>query len=304
MTTTLAPEPQATAACCGPDCCADDAVATLEAPAEVSIETPIETAESIKTTVREKYAEIAVSGDSCCGTGSGCGCGDIDMIGDAYADTEGYVADADLKLGCGVPTEYANIHEGQTVLDLGSGAGLDAFVVRQIVGETGRVFGVDMTPEMIGRARENTKKLGFDNVFFVEGDIENLPLPDNSVDVVISNCVLNLVPDKEQAFAEVFRVLRPGGHFCISDVVSRGEIPASVRQSVELYVGCVGGALDYDVYLGTVRSAGFAQIETAQARVIDIPDAAVEAVLSPTDRLAFADSDATLMSVTVIGHKP
>lgn len=294
MTNTLVSEPKDTA-CCDSTCCAEE-------PAVVTTQTSAPA--DIKAAVRDTYAEIATTGETCCGTGGSCGYGAVDMIGDAYAEMEGYVADADLRLGCGVPTEYADLHPGQTVLDLGAGAGLDAFVARRIVGEAGRVFGVDMTPEMVARARANADKLGYDNVYFIEGDIENLPLPDNSVDVVISNCVLNLVPDKARAFAEIYRVLRPGGHFCVSDVVSRGTLPDAVKQSVELYVGCVAGAMDIDAYLHEWKAAGLEHVEIAQARIIDVPDAALEAVASAQARSAVQKGDAALMSVTVTGFKP
>lgn len=181
-------------------------------------------AHTLRTAVREKYAAVA-RGEvlSCCGPSGETD--EVNMIGDAYDGVEGYVPDADLGLGCGLPVEHAGLAEGQTVLDLGAGAGLDAFVARRIVGEGGLVLGVDFTPEMVEKARANAAKLGYANVRFEHGDIEALPLAEASVDVVISNCVLNLVPDKARAFAEMARVLRPGGHFCVSDVVTRGDLP-------------------------------------------------------------------------------
>ncbi len=229
-----------------------------------------DTHQTLRTAVREKYASVA-RGDvlSCCGdTGS---CDDINMIGDAYDGVDGYVADADLNLGCGLPVEHANLSVGQTVLDLGAGAGLDAFVARRIVGDSGRVLGVDFTPEMVEKARDNARILGYDNVHFEHGDIEALPFDDDSVDVVISNCVLNLVPDKAQAFAEMARVLRPGGHFCISDVVSEGHLPERIRASAELYAGCVAGALEKGNYLALLVHAGFVGVEVVQHRPIDLP---------------------------------
>jgi len=246
------------------------------------------TPDALRATVREKYASVA-RGDalSCCGPDSGsdpgsasgssscCGPDDsgqvIDMIGDAYAGVDGYVADADLKLGCGLPVEHAGLASGQTVLDLGAGAGLDAFVARRIVGEEGRVLGVDFTPEMVERARANAASLGYDNVHFEHGDIEALPFADASVDVVISNCVLNLVPDKERAFREMHRVLRPGGHFCVSDIVSVGELPAAVRASAELHAGCVAGAVEREAYLGLLRAAGFADVEVVVDTAVSLP---------------------------------
>lgn len=229
------------------------------------------TPDALRATVRETYAAVA-RGDtlSCCGD-SGC-CDEIDMIGDAYAGVDGYVADADLKLGCGLPVEHAGLASGQTVLDLGAGAGLDAFVARRIVGEEGRVLGVDFTPEMVEKARANAASLGYGNVQFEHGDIEALPFADASVDVVISNCVLNLVPDKARAFREMRRVLRPGGHFCVSDVVHVGDLPAAARESAELHAGCVAGAIKRDDYVTLLRTAGFAAVEVVAERPIDLPD--------------------------------
>lgn len=250
------------------------------------------TPDSLRTTVRDRYAAVA-RGDalSCCGDADGAE--EINMIGDAYDDVEGYVAEADLKLGCGLPVEHAGLEPGQTVLDLGAGAGLDAFVARRVVGETGQVLGVDFTPEMVEKARENARKLGYANVRFELGDIESLPFADASVDVVISNCVLNLVPDKARAFTEMARVLRPGGHFSVSDVVSRGTLPASVRQSAELYAGCVAGALDQADYLRLLSEAGFENVEIVAERPIDLPEGLLpEGAVAP------------LHSVTVRGVRP
>ena len=250
------------------------------------------TPDTLRATVRDTYAAVA-RGEalSCCSPTDGAT--EINMIGDAYDGVEGYVADADLKLGCGLPVEHAGLAPGQTVLDLGAGAGLDAFVARRIVGEAGRVLGVDFTPEMVEKARANAAKLGYGNVAFEHGDIESLPFADASVDVVISNCVLNLVPDKARAFAEMARVLRPGGHFCVSDVVTRGDLPDAVRDSAELYAGCVAGALDESDYLGLLREAGFEAVEVVQARPIALPGS-----LLPDA------ADVPLWSVTVRGTRP
>lgn len=257
---------------------------------------------TIKDAVRSKYDEIARKGEK---AGCACGCGPdaITMIGDEYDGVTGYVADADLGLGCGMPTELAGIEPGQTVLDLGSGAGLDAFVARTIVGDTGRVIGVDMTESMITRARENAAKMGYGNVVFKLGDIEDLPVASDSVDVVISNCVLNLVPDKAAAFAEMYRVLKPGAHFCVSDIVVRGDLPQSVRASVELYAGCVAGALKQDEYLALIRDAGFSAVEVAKEKVIDVPDAVVERDASTADLSVFRRNGGAIVSVTVKGVK-
>lgn len=256
--------------------------------------------DTTKTLVREKYGEIVDSGESC--SGDACGCGsDLSMIGDAYDDIEGYIADADLGLGCGLPTEHAALQEGETVLDLGSGAGLDAFVARRFVGESGRVIGLDMTPEMLEKARTNAASLGYDNVEFIEGDIEAIPLPDNHVDVILSNCVLNLAPDKKAAFAEMLRVLRPGGRFIVSDIVTRGTLPESVRRSAELYVGCVAGAIEESDYLGLLEATGFEGVRVATDKVIPIPDEALPEEASKEDRVTLQSGETAVVSVTVVG---
>mgnify|MGYP006429708827 CR=1 FL=1 len=261
----------------------------------------------LRETVRAKYAALArEDADDCCGPPSCCDApadrAITNMIGDAYDDVDGYVGDADLQLGCGVPTEHAGLAAGQTVVDLGSGAGLDAFVARRIVGETGHVIGVDFAPEMVTKARANAEQLGADNVAFVEGDIEDIPLDADTADVVLSNCVLNLVPDKARAFAEMYRILRPGGHFCVSDVVSRGVLPDAIRRSAELYVGCVAGALEEDAYLGLLGTAGFSDVNVPARRRIQIPDDALPTDLSAAERAAFDDGG--LWSLTVRGTKP
>ena len=199
--------------------------------------------DSLKEIVRDKYAEIAIASNR-----KQCGCRgdrkpDYSVLSLDYTVKEGYVEEADLKLGCGIPTDHAGIREGDRVLDLGSGAGNDVFVARRIVGESGSVTGMDFTDEMLEKARGNNEKMAYSNVEFVKGDIEDIPLPENSYDVVISNCVLNLVPDKQKAFAEIMRVLKPGGHFCVSDIVLKGELPDDMREAASLYAGCVSGAL-------------------------------------------------------------
>ena len=259
---------------------------------------------TLRDAVRTKYAAIARDDDA--GSGSCCDSSAndavTDMIGDAYDTVDGYVADADLHLGCGVPTEHAGLAPGQTVVDLGSGAGLDAFVARRIVGDTGRVIGIDFAPEMIAKARANAENLGVENVQFVEGDIEDIPLDANTADVVLSNCVLNLVPDKTQAFAEIHRILQPGGHFCVSDIVAHGALPDAIRRSAELHAGCVAGALDEDEYLGLIDTAGFVDVEVPARRRIEIPDEALPADLSVSERAVFDEGG--LWSVTVRAAKP
>jgi len=258
--------------------------------------------------VRDKYAEIANKSASG-GSASCCGPSDksedtYNMIGDAYDGVSGYVAGADLGLGCGVPVEHAGLRSGQTVLDLGSGAGLDVFVTRKEVGESGHVIGVDMTAEMIAKARENAEKSGFDNVEFRLGEIEHLPIRSNSIDVVISNCVLNLVPDKQRAFAEIFRVLKPGGHFCISDIVSSRKLPEWLKGVAEAYAGCVSGAIPKEDYLQLIRETGFSHVDVASERRIQVPAELVTRSLTPEQREEAVKTDLHVMSVTVTAAKP
>ncbi|MFO0361333.1 MAG: arsenite methyltransferase, partial [Flavobacteriales bacterium] len=205
----------------------------------------METEEQLKEIVRKKYAEIAIQDkainqSSCCGAG-GCSTEVYNIMTDDYTAVEGYQADADLGLGCGLPTQFARIKKGDVVVDLGSGAGNDCFVARNETGPEGKVIGIDFTPEMIEKARENSDKLGFHNVEFRQGDIEKMPITANKADVIVSNCVLNLVPNKRAVFQEIFRVLKPGGHFSISDVVLVGELPEALQKDAEMYAGCVSG---------------------------------------------------------------
>jgi len=259
------------------------------------------TPEDLKRVVREKYGALAV-GDGAAGCCPGEG---VSNIGEDYSALAGYFPAADLGLGCGIPVEFARIDEGETVIDLGSGAGNDAFVARTLVGERGRVIGVDMTEAMVEKARENARRLGFENVEFVVGEIEDLPIDSGAADLVISNCVLNLVPDKARAFAEVFRVLRWGGRFSISDVVTTGAWDGAGKRAAEEYVGCVAGASDKDDYLATVRAAGFVNVAVVKERRIEVPK---DVSSQPTDGAASAraeaiNSDAAILSVTVYGEK-
>lgn len=216
---------------------------------------------SIKSQVQKHYAAVAKRADPCCAPSS-C-CGDQPVVnplvdyGDLSLDL---VEGADLGLGCGLPTRHADIQPGETVLDLGSGAGVDVFLASKAVGPQGRAIGVDMTPEMIGRAWENAVRGGYTNVDFRLGEIEDLPVEDSSVDLVISNCVINLVPDKARVYAEIYRALKPGGRFSISDMVTYGDMPAEIRQDMNLWAGCVAGAMDRDAYLRTIREVGFADL--------------------------------------------
>lgn len=221
--------------------------------------------ETIKREVRERYAGFARQGSSCCPGGScSCSSSDTDDVLVDYSSLLGdVVPGSDLGLGCGLPTRFAEIRPGETVLDLGSGAGIDVFLAAKAVGPTGRAIGVDMTPAMVERARANARQAGFTNVEFRLGEIEAMPVADGSIDLVLSNCVINLVPDKVQAFAEMWRVLKPGGRFCISDVVSRGEVPAEMRGDPRLWASCLAGAVDGDEYLALLGRAGFQEVRVA-----------------------------------------
>lgn len=225
-------------------------------------------------------------------------------MNDDYSRLPGYVPEADYGLGCGLPTEVAYLSPGDTVLDLGSGAGNDAFVARAIVGEPGRVIGVDMTAAMVAQARANAARLGFANVEFRLGEIEHLPVAQETVDVVVSNCVLNLVPDKARAFAEVWRVLKPGGHFSISDIVVEGDLPAAVRQSMEAYAGCVAGAMDKADYLRLIEAAGFLAVRVAREKPVAVPDDLLVEALGQAGAEHARASGARLLSLTVYGEKP
>ena len=264
--------------------------------------------ENVKEIVKEKYGEIAKKAKTEEACGCSCGCGpstdsDYTVFNDSYENLEGYVADADLALGCGLPTEHAGIKEGDTVVDLGSGAGNDVFITRSLVGKSGQLIGIDMTKEMISKADENKAKLGFSNIEFRLGDIESMPIPDNHADVVISNCVLNLVPDKKKAFAEIFRILKPGGHFCISDVVIQGQLPASLQKSAEMYAGCVAGALQRDDYLNIIAQAEFKNIEIKTSKTIELPDEILKEYLSEKEINAYRESGIGIFSITVVGEK-
>ena len=264
-------------------------------------------AQETKDMVRAKYAEIAqqdkdTNASSCCGAG-GCSTEVYNIMTDDYTQVEGYNPDADLGLGCGLPTQYAGIKKGDTVLDLGSGAGNDCFVARHETGDDGRVIGVDFTPEMIAKARDNARKLDYQNVEFRQGDIEALPLSACMVDVVVSNCVLNLVPDKRKAFSEVLRVLRPGGHFSISDVVLVGELPPAIQGAAEMYAGCVSGALQESDYLGIIRELGFLDITIQKRKPIVVPDDILTNYLDAEQLAVFKASGTGIFSITVFARK-
>ncbi len=265
--------------------------------------------EDLKLLVKEKYSEIALQSkeqneSSCCGATGCCSTVDYSIFSDSYSHLEGYVADADLGLGCGLPTEFALIKEGDTVIDLGSGAGNDCFVARSLTGESGEVIGIDMTEAMIAKARENARKLGFTNVSFRLGDIEKMPVTANKADVIISNCVLNLVPDKQKAFSEIYRVLKHGGHLSVSDVVVKGQLPVKIRQAAELYAGCVSGAIEMDEYLSIMSSACLTNIKVQKTKQVNVPDEILSEYLSPQDLEAFKNSGTGIFSITVYAEKP
>ncbi|MDL5047103.1 arsenite methyltransferase [Oscillatoria amoena NRMC-F 0135] len=269
-----------------------------------------QTAEQLKEIVKEKYGQIAdqsyeQNATSCCGAGCGCSTTtDYVVMADDYSKLKGYVAEADLGLGCGLPTEFALIKEGDTVIDLGSGAGNDAFVARSIAGEKGKVIGVDMTEKMITKARSHADKLGYNNVEFRLGDIEELPVAANVADVIVSNCVLNLVPDKAKAFTETFRVLKPGGHFSVSDIVLRGELPEGLRKSSEMYAGCVAGAISKKDYLEIIEQAGFVHAKVQKEKMITVPDEIAAAHLSKDEFIKFKSGESGIYSITVYAEKP
>lgn len=266
-------------------------------------------ADDLKLLVREKYGQIAsqskrTNQSSCCGS-TGC-CDDMDytIFSDDYSRLEGYNPEADLGLGCGLPTAWAGIEKGHRVLDLGSGAGNDCFVARTLTGPEGQVTGLDFTDEMLEKARVNLAKTGFANIEFVKGDIEEMPLPDETFDVVISNCVLNLVPDKQKAFAGIYRVLKPGGHFCISDVVLEGSLPAELQQAAELYAGCVSGAIQKQAYLEVIAREGFQTIEIKKEKAIEIPASILQNYLDAEGLASWQQGGTGIFSITVNGVKP
>jgi len=264
----------------------------------------------IKDLVKEKYAAIAEQAKdqnetSCCGATSAC-CGDevYNIMSDDYTKLEGYNPDADLGLGCGLPTEFAKIKKDDTVIDLGSGAGNDAFIARKIVGENGKVLGIDFTEAMINKARANAEKLNFNNVEFRLGDIDDMPVTSNYADVIVSNCVLNLVPNKHKVISEIFRVLKPGAHFSISDIVLEGNLPAKWKEVAELYAGCVSGAIQKEVYLEMIKDAGFKNIILQKEKEIKIPDDILKNYLSEEEIAAYKEGGTKITSITVYADKP
>lgn len=264
--------------------------------------------QELKEIVKAKYSEIALQSketnmSSCCGAG-GCSTEVYNIMGDDYNEIEGFVPDADLGLGCGLPTEFAQIKSGNTVIDLGSGAGNDCFIARKITGENGKVIGIDFTEAMIEKARTNAEKLGFNNVEFRFGDIEKIPVTANVADVVVSNCVLNLVPNKNNVFKEIYRVLKPGGHFSISDIVLTGELPAKLRSVAEMYAGCVSGAVQKEEYLNLINENGFKNVVVQKQKPIIIPDDILSNFLDTNELNTLKQSNVAIHSITVFAQKP
>jgi arsenite methyltransferase len=267
----------------------------------------MKTEAELKEIVRQKYSEIALQDketnmSSCCGAG-GCSTEVYNIMSEDYSTLEGYNADADLGLGCGLPTQFARIKEGDVVVDLGSGAGNDCFIARHETGASGKVIGIDFTNAMIEKARKNAEVRGFNNVEFRQGDIENMPITSNVADVVVSNCVLNLVPNKHGVFQEIFRVLKPGGHFSISDVVLVGALPNALKETAEMYAGCVSGAIQKQVYLELINANGFENITIQKEKPIYIPDDILIKHLSAEEIASFRAGGIGIFSITVFAQK-
>ena len=268
----------------------------------------MENEQTLKNLVKERYARIAQQGKaenaaSCCGATAPSN-KVYNIMMDDYSDTQGYVEAADLGLGCGLPTQFAKIKPGDTVIDLGSGAGNDCFVARHETGPEGKVIGIDFTPAMIKKARLNAEKLGYNNVEFREGDIDDMPVNEQVADVIVSNCVLNLVPDKQQVIREIFRVLKPGGHFSISDIVLVGHLPEALKKDAEMYAGCVAGAIQKSEYLQYIEEAGFQQITLQKEKPITIPMDILQNYLSPKVAKVFNQGGTGIFSITVYAQKP
>jgi len=261
-----------------------------------------------KQVVQEKYSQIAqqntaINRSSCCGATVSSN-KVYNIMSDDYGTLQGYQEDADLGLGCGLPTQFAKLKSGDTVIDLGSGAGNDCFVARHEVGSTGKVLGIDFSESMISRARQNVEKLGYNNVEFRYGDIENMPVTSAIADVVVSNCVLNLVPNKPAVIREIFRVLKPGAHFSISDIVLVGDLPQRLREDAEMYAGCVAGAIQKSDYLQLIQDSGFTNIAVQQEKTVTLPDDILQRYLDADGIQAFKAGGTGIFSITVFGRKP
>ena len=267
----------------------------------------MKTEQELKDIVKTRYAKIAEQGkienaSSCCGATTSTN-KVYNVMMDDYTDTDGYVDDANLGLGCGLPTHFAKIKKGDTVIDLGSGAGNDCFVARYETGTEGKVIGIDFTPIMIKKARINAEKLGYNNVEFREGDIDDMPVCDNIADVIVSNCVLNLVPNKEKVIKEIYRVLKPGGHFSISDIVLVGDLPNALKEDAEMYAGCVAGAIQKTEYLKHITEAGFSNVNIQKEKPITIPDDILGKYMNADMIRDFNTSSVGIFSITVYAEK-
>ncbi|MCK5814849.1 MAG: arsenite methyltransferase [Flavobacteriaceae bacterium] len=263
--------------------------------------------QELKNIVKERYARIAEQGEtentsSCCGATTPSN-KVYNIMMDDYSETNGYVEDADLGLGCGLPTQFAKIKKGDTVIDLGSGAGNDCFVARHETGVEGKVIGIDFTPIMIEKARINAENLGYNNVEFREGDIDDMPVSSDIADVIVSNCVLNLVPDKKKVVREIYRVLKPGGHFSVSDIVLVGKLPIKLREDAEMYAGCVAGAIQKSEYLQLIEDKGFQNIKVQKEKPITIPDDILSKYLSKEEVTTFNKGATGIFSITVYAEK-
>lgn len=267
----------------------------------------METNDQIKEMVKQKYSEIALqdqntNASSCCGSG-GCSTEVYNIMSDEYSHLDGYSSDADLKLGCGLPTEFAKIKNGDVVVDLGSGAGNDCFVARHETGESGKVIGIDFTEAMIDKARTNAEKLGLNNVEFRLGDIEKIPITANVADVVVSNCVMNLVPDKPKAFGEVYRIMKTGGHFSISDIVLTSDLSEKIKNAAEMYAGCVASAIQREDYLQIIKNAGFKNLILQKEKPIIVPNDILKNYLNDDEIADYNAKPNSIFSITVYAEK-
>jgi len=268
----------------------------------------MKTEQKLKDLVKERYTKIAAQGktenaSSCCGATTPTN-KVYNIMMDDYSETKGYIEDADLGLGCGLPTQFAKIKKGDTVIDLGSGAGNDCFVARHETGVEGKVIGLDFTPIMIEKARINAEKLGYNNVEFREGDIDAMPVNNAIADVIVSNCVLNLVPNKQKVIKEIYRVLKPGGHFSISDIVLVGNLPDKLKEDAEMYAGCIAGAIQKLEYLGLIEDTGFQNIKVQKEKPIIIPDDILGKYLTQDEVNNLNKGTTGIFSITVYGEKP
>lgn len=259
-----------------------------------------------KEQIRERYNKLALSPK----ISKGCGCKPMDpsekqftITSEGYESTKGYVDEADLGIGCGLPVQYAGIKKGDTVIDLGSGAGNDCFIAREEAGTEGRIIGIDFAQNMISRAKANARRRGFTNVNFVEGDIEQVPLQDETADVIISNCVLNLIPNKRKVFNEIYRLLRPNGHFCVSDIVVNGIFPKTFIDEASLYAGCIATAIQEDEYLGYIKEANFKGVRIVRRKRANIPQEVINTHLNKEQIEKLCNGEIGIYSITVIGEK-